>query len=218
MSRLCDDITATLSPGMTMPESLRQLFDWIERRGYFIDTEHGRIGSLFPDEELKSGWTDDERPGGTMIEFAAEGNANLHYWFGHNRREVLDRLCVFAQTGAEGSMAAFWIDDRGRQRIVHLGSGSGSTMCCVLADDPVDLLRLLAIGYDEICWNDGFAEPPNADDGMVVHPNSAYQLWVQQTFEVTIPKTALEIVKTPAEMGDENSPDDFCRWVEQNTA
>ena len=216
MSKLGDEITATLLPGMTIPESLQQLFDWIEQHGYFVDTENGRIGSLFPDDELKAGWTDNERPGGTIIEFAAEGNVNLHYWFGHERREVLDRLCVFAQTGAEGSMAAFWIDDDGKQRIVHLGSGSGSTMCCVLADDPIEFLRLLAIGYDEICWNEAFSEPPNAGDDMIVHPNIAFQSWVQQTFDVTIPITALEIVRTPAEMGDENSPDEFCQWVERN--
>ena len=89
MSKLGDEITATLLPGMTIPESLQQLFDWIEQHGYFVDTENGRIGSLFPDDELKAGWTDNERPGGTIIEFAAEGNVNLHYWFGHERREVL---------------------------------------------------------------------------------------------------------------------------------
>ena len=218
MSKLGDEISATLLPGMTMAKSLQQLFDWIEQHGYFVDTENGRIGSLFPDDELKTGWTDNERPGGTIIEFAAEGNVNLHYRFGHERREVLDRLCVFAQTGAEGSMAAFWIDDDGKQRIVHLGSGSGSTMCCVLADDPIEFLRLLAIGYDEICWNEAFSEPPNAGDDMIVHPNIAFQSWVQQTFDVTIPITALEIVRTPAEMGDENSPDEFCQWVERNGA
>ena len=218
MSKLGDEISATLLPGMTIAKSLQQLFDWIEQHGYFVDTENGRIGSLFPDDELKAGWTDNERPGGTIIEFAAEGNVNLHYWFGHERREVLDRLCVFAKTGAEGSMAAFWIDDDGKQRIVHLGSGSGSTMCCVLADDPIEFLRLLAIGYDEICWNEAFSEPPNTDDDMIVHPNIKFQSWVQQTFDVTIPSTALEIVKTPAEMGDANSTDEFFQWVERNGA
>ena len=218
MSKLGDEISATLLPGMTIAKSLQQLFDWIEQHGYFVDTENGRIGSLFPDDELKAGWTDNERPGGTIIEFAAEGNVNLHYWFGHERREVLDRLCVFAKTGAEGSMAAFWIDDDGKQRIVHLGSGSGSTMCCVLADDPIEFLRLLAIGYDEICWNEAFSEPPNTDDDMIVHPNIKFQSWVQQTFDVAIPSTALEIVKTPAEMGDANSTDEFCQWVERNGA
>jgi len=216
ISTLNDQIGATLLSGMQVPEPLQRLFEWIEKHGSTVDTQEGRIGLLFPDEELRDGWTDDERPGGTIIEFAAEGNVNLHHWFGHDRREVLDRVCVFAKTGADGSMAAFWIDDEGNQKIVHLGSGSGSTLCCVLAEDPVDFLRLLAIGYDEICWNDAFDEPPNADDDMIVHPNTAYQKWVQETFNASIPSTASEIVKTAAEIGDKDSPDEFCRWVDQN--
>lgn len=37
-----------------------------------------------------------------------------------------------------------------------MGSGSGSLLSCVLADNAVDFLRLLAIGYDEICWDEDF--------------------------------------------------------------
>ena len=55
-------------------------------------------------------------------------------------------------------MAAFWLDDAGKQRIVHLGSGSGSTLVCILAEEAIDFLRLLAIGYDEICWSEVFSE------------------------------------------------------------
>lgn len=203
-------------PGMSIPEPLALLFAWIEDRGFFIDTDTRRIGFLYPWEKIREEWTETERPGGTIIEFFAEGNVNMKYWFGHERPEVLDRLCVFAKTGAEGSMAAFWIDDHGKQRIVHLGSGSGSVLVCVLADDPVDFLRLLAIGYDEICWNEGFSKPPNASGQLYVHPNVEYQDWVKKTFSVDIPKTAAEIIKHPSEMGDENSLDDFCRWVEKN--
>lgn len=37
-------------------------------------------------------------------------------------------------------------------------------MTCVLADDAVDFLRLLAIGYREICWNAEFGAPPEPWD------------------------------------------------------
>jgi hypothetical protein len=43
-------------------------------------------------------------------------------------------------------MAALWLDGGGRTRVVHLGSGSGSLMTCVLADNGSDFPRLLAIG------------------------------------------------------------------------
>jgi len=60
----------------------------------------------------------------------------------------------------------------------------------ILADDPVDFLRLLTIGYDEICWGDAYMLPPG-------------------TFHVTIPTRAIEIVRHPASMDDEHSPDAF---------
>ena len=217
VSTLQKQIEGTLLPGMRVPEPLALLFQWIEDNGFFIDRDNRRIGFLYPLETLQAEWTETERPGGTHIEFLAEGNVNMKYWFGHERPEVLNRLCVFAKTGADGSMAAFWIDDCGKQRIVHLGSGSGSILVCVLADDPVDFLRLLAIGYDEICWNSAFSEPPNTHGELFVHPNVKYQEWVAKRFSVTIPKTAAEIVKHPSEMGDSQSEDDFCRWVEKNT-
>lgn len=220
MTRLQAEISRTLLPGMSIPRALELLFSWIENNRLFIDTDDGRrIGLLFPQDELWSGWTDIERPGGTIVEFFAEGNINLKYWFGHESPGVLNRLCVFAKTGCEGSMAAFWLDSEGKQKIVHLGSGSGSTLVCVLADDPVDFLRLLAIGYDEVCWNEEFSSPPNtnlADGDCFVHPNIGYQQWVRDTFSVDIPNTANEIVKCPSEMGDVESDDPFCRWVEQN--
>ncbi len=216
MSTLQQQIEETLLPGMRLPEPLVLLLRWIEDKGFFIDRDNRRIGFLYPLDKLKSEWTETELPGGTHIEFFAEGNANLKYWFGHERLDVLDRLCVFAKTGADGSMAALWIDDRGKQNIVHLGSGSGSILVCVLADDPVDFLRLLAIGYDEICWNSAFSEPPNSGGGLFVRPNVEFQDWVAKTFSTTIPRTAIEIVKHPSEMGDTESLDDFCRWVEKN--
>jgi hypothetical protein len=204
---------------MYVPDELAALYDWIETNRLFVDTDNGRLGFLFPEDELKSGWTDSERPGGTSIEFAASGNANVHYWLGHNRAEVVDRLCVFAQTGAEGSEAALWIDDCGRQRIVHMGSGSGSVLSCVLADNALDFLRLIAIGYDEICWDDCFPFPPNHPDAgteLIVHPNTAFQNWLKTAFDVTIPATAMEIVRYRAKIGDKDSPDDFNRWAERN--
>ena len=219
MGELEKQIHRTLQPGMHLPQPLQALFDWIEDNGLYIDRPTGeRIGFLFPEDELRDSWTDTERMGGTNIVFFAEGNVNLKYWFGHERPEVLTRLCVFAKTGAEGSMAAFWLAPNGDQKIVHLGSGSGSIMVCTLADDPVDFLRLLAIGYDEICWGSDFASPPPTDGSFVVHPNASYRQWVQTTFPGDIPLTGLEIVKHPEDVGATDPQDQFNQWVAQNVA
>ena len=220
MSRLGEQIQKTLLPRMHLPGELEQLFTWIEANGLYVDRPTGeRDGFLFPEQELRDGWTDTERPGGTIIQFHPEGNALLKYWFGHERPEVLNRVCVFARAGADGSMAAFWLDPSGVQKIVHMGSGSGSTLVCVLAENAIDFLRLLAIGYDEICWPDVFVDPPNANqDESFVHPNVRYQEWVRSTFGVEIPKDATAIVRHPDDMSTGNSPDPFNRWVAENVA
>ncbi|MDX1961506.1 MAG: hypothetical protein SFX18_00045 [Pirellulales bacterium] len=197
-----------------MPTEQSALFEWIETNRMFVDNDGGRIGFLYPEVELKAGWTDTERPGGKNIEYGASGNAYVHYWFGHNRPEVVNRLCVFAQTGAEGSVAAFWIDDNSVQRIIHMGSGSGSVLCYVLANNALDFLRLLAIGYDEICWNAEYEYPPNSPENgneFYVPPNAKFQEWLIGKYGVTIPKRALEIVEYTSEIGDQKTQDDFCR-------
>jgi hypothetical protein len=232
MGKLYEQLAAELRKGMEIPEPMKRLYDWIEEEGMYYDNDEGRrIGTLFPEKEYKKGWRKTTRDGGTDILFSAQKNDSLGYWFGFTDKrtgrdvsdgkgqEVLNRLCIFARTGGDGSMGALWLGEDGKQRIVHLGSGSGSTLVCVLAEDAVDFLRLLAIGYDEICWNDQFAKPPNAGlrkGGQIVKPNKRFQKWVEKTFGVTIPETAAEIVKHAAEMGDTDSEDLFFRWTEKH--
>jgi hypothetical protein len=63
-------------------------------------------------------------------------------------------------------MYALWLNDAGETKIkiVHMGSGSGSTITCVLAHNGLDFLRLIAIGYDEICWDENFGMSPKQRD------------------------------------------------------
>ncbi|KZN39332.1 hypothetical protein N480_00455 [Pseudoalteromonas luteoviolacea S2607] len=218
MNLLQKTIQETLPDSMSIPEPLVKLFDWIESNGLAEDTVIGRVGYLYPIEKMRNEWTDSQRPGGTLIEFYAEAKSD-DFYFVH--KGVENRLRIFARTGGDGSVAAFWIDDNGEQKIVHIGSGSGSILACVLADDAVDFLRLIAIGYDEICWNEDFDKTPFEsfkENEFTVKPNLKFQDWVVHEFQTSIPKTALEIVKTPAEFGDENSGDIFCEWLEENGA
>ncbi len=210
-------IEAVLCPGMTVPHALEQLFVWIERNGHFIDKDGRRIGFLFPEREMKESRTKIGRLGGTDIEFAAEGNINLKYWFRSEEPNILQRLCVFAQTGGDGSMAAFWLADDGSQKIVHLGSGSGSITVCVLADEAIDFLRLLAIGYDEICWGDEFATPPGNGGTYSVQDNHAFRDWVCSTFAVGIPDRGSDVVRHHATMMSKESDDPFWQWVRRYT-
>ncbi len=181
---------------MTLPEPLALLFDWIEERGLVFERNGAAVGTLFSVDAINAGRTDTERPGGVYIEFFAEGNDNLHYWFGVDDPAIIDRVSVIGKTGADGSMVALWFDGAATH-IVHMGSGSGSTMVCLLGDDAVDFLRLLAVGYDEICWNEDYdktIEEAFQAARLIVHPNDAYRDWVVATFGVTIPKRGIEVV------------------------
>ena len=212
-NKLLAQLEAVMPIGTKVPMPIQQLYEWIEQQGFFTDSaDTNRIGFLYPDEKLQASQTENGRDGGTSIEFMAEGSRHLHYWFGAEYDEVNQRLCVFAKTGGEGSMAAFWLSDAGEVKIVHLGSGSGSLLNCVLADNSVDFLRLLAIGYDEICWDDEFGAPPQDNAEFIVQPNTEFQNWVKETFKVTIPETALEIVNYPSSMDDDDSEDEFWNW------
>ena len=52
MSILEPQIQATLLPGLSIPPWLSQLFDWIEVNNFYIDTDAGRIGTLFPEDNV----------------------------------------------------------------------------------------------------------------------------------------------------------------------
>ena len=213
---LLQQLENALPKGMQIPEELRQLYQWIENNGYYSENEGIRYGYLYPQDKLRESWKEEEREGGTDIAFSVLKNIDreevLENYYKKHKDEVRRRLLVFAQSGADGSECALWLDDEGHTQIVHIGSGSGSMMTCILVKNALDFLRLLAIGYDEICWDEDYPLPPNSNkDNTFVHPNTQYQEWVQNTFHTTIPKIGLEVV-TPHNMNDEPITDPFLKW------
>ena len=213
---LLQQLENALPKGMQIPEELRKLYQWIEDNGYYSENEGIRYGYLYPQDKLRESWKEEEREGGTDIAFSVLKNIDreevLENCYKKHKDEVRRRLLVFAQSGADGSECALWLDDEGRTQIVHIGSGSGSMMTCILVKNALDFLRLLAIGYDEICWDEDYPLPPNSNkDNTFVYPNTQYQEWVQNTFHTTIPKIGLEVV-TPHNMNDEPITDPFLKW------
>ena len=147
-------------------------------------------------------------------------NKALRYWFyGKDRElaaEIKQRLCVFARSGSDGSMCALWMNDASETKIVCIWV-RGSTMACVLSHNGLDFLRLVAIGYDEICWDENFGMPLNSEvSDFIVHSNVEFQQWIKDMFKTTIPQTVLTLV-TPAHMDDENSNDEFLIWINRIT-
>ena len=212
---LIQQLKKYLPKNMSIPKEIEMLYDFIEENGLYTDINGVRYGFLFPEKELKESRTKEGRDGGTIITFCPDDPDNFKYWFGMESDEIRERLCVFAQSGGDGSECALWLDDNNETKIVHFGSGSGSMLTCILADNAVDFLRLLAIGYDEICWNEDYPYPPNERpcNDYFVKPNLIYREWVEKTFNVTIPKTALEIVKHPVDMDSDSTDDEFLNWV-----
>ena len=218
---LLQQLENALPEGMQIPEELRKLYQWIEDNGYYEDRDGVRYGYLYPQDKLRDSWTDDEREGGTDITFNVDEesyrNDLLAILYQQYAEEVGRRLLSFARSGGDGSECALWLDDEGRTQIVHIGSGSGSVMTCILVKNGLDFLRLLAIGYDEICWDEYYPLPPNSNENeMFIHPNTKYQEWVQNTIRTTIPKRGLEVV-TPHEMDGEPSDDPFLNWFFEMT-
>ena len=213
---LLQQLENALPKGMQIPEELRQLYQWIENNGYYSENEGIRYGYLYPQDKLRESWKEEEREGGTDIAFSVLKNIDreevLENYYKKHKDEVRRRLLVFAQSGADGSECALWLDDEGHTQIVHIGSGSGSMMTCILVKNALDFLRLLAIGYDEICWDEDYPLPPNSNkDNTFVYPNTQYQEWVQNTFHTTIPKIGLEVAN-PHSMCDEPITDPFLKW------
>ena len=213
---LLQQLENALPEGMQIPEELRKLYQWIEDNGYYSENEGIRYGYLYPQDKLRESWKEEEREGGTDIAFSVLKNIDreevLENYYKKHKDEVRRRLLVFAQSGADGSECALWLDDEGHTQIVHIGSGSGSMMTCILVKNALDFLRLLAIGYDEICWYEDYPFPPNSNkDNTFVYPNTQYQEWVQNTFHTTIPKIGLEVAN-PHSMCDEPITDPFLKW------
>lgn len=81
---------------------------------------------------------------------------------------------------------------------------------CLVGRTPIDFLRLLAIGYEDIseyCLG-APGEPPGADN-----LNAVYRAWLIERYGISIPAMASEIVGEVPDELSKASDDPFWRWV-----
>jgi hypothetical protein len=207
---------ASFPESMPLPEEFEKLFAWMQTNDFvrrYEDTKYaGReYATLYPIDVVDGDYS--------SITFApvVPWAMSMSLWI--DDPAVFERFAPFITTGSEGSEAGLWRDDEGRMKFVHLGSGSGSTMTCVLASDPVDFLRLLAIGYEELCWPDQYEMTPKevlerqGRGGRSFVPPLRFRAWVEETFRVAIPRTASEIVARIPSMDGDDSNDPFRCWI-----
>ncbi len=86
-------------------------------------------------------------------------------------------------------------------------------VACVLGRTPLDFLRLLAIGYEEIsgeCLGGPDKAPGEAGR------NAAYRAWLIERYGVLIPETAADILAGYPDALAETSNDPFQRWVRES--
>jgi hypothetical protein len=201
------EVAASFPAAIPLPPPIEHMLDWMEQEGFVARYRRrdGRFAGVFPVDS--PGWQS------SQIAFHAVDPGQTDRWIQRTGQPIADRFAIFVRTGGDGSMAGIWRDETGRDRFVHMGSGSGSTLACVLADDPIDFLRFLAIGYAEPCWEAHFHLTPAEVDGDGYLPPARFQHWVSETFDVAIPRTASEIVPVVACLDDAESSDPFWRWL-----
>lgn len=211
-STYAQQMAGRMPVAMPLPDAFRVLYDWMEANGFFMPSEAypgDRLGLLDTEDAVQSG-----RATTVLFRVATREQAREfgEAWFGTVVPDIASRLIPFARTGGDGSHAAFWRDDAGRLQIVHLGS-EGHVF--LLGRTPLDFLRLLAIGYDEVSGDCVGAptEPPRDSD-----LNTTYRAWLIERFGVTIPATASGILGEIPDVWAETSDDPFWRWVRKHQA
>ena len=82
------------------------------------------------------------------FEWRSDNYDAIKHWFNF---DCTERFGVFG-AGLTGNLYAFWIDDEGEQKIVHLGLEGDNLL--VLGNNFIEFLQYLSIGYDDTCIDD----------------------------------------------------------------
>jgi hypothetical protein len=149
------------------------------------------------------------------ITFTTSTQSGLNYWFDlpEITDEISSRLIPFAESGFDGSRLAFCLDDNNEIKFVHMGSGSGSMLCCVIANDAREFLSLLSLGYGQLGDVYDFSlSPKDIAGGEEIKINYSFVNWLEKTLGIKRPSNAADIIKETPEIGDEDTGDLFCLW------
>lgn len=205
-----------IASDIKIPEEIERLYQWIGDNGIIeshdglIETPKGMMGdpTVYHYGRISSDY--DINPD---VTFTTSGQKGIQYWFNlvEVTEEISSRLISFAESGFDGSQLAFWLDNSNTLRVVHMGSGSGSMLCCVIADNAMEFLSLLSIGYGQLGDIYDFSlSPEQIDDEVRI--NHSFIEWLECSFGIKRPCDASDIIKNKAEIGDKDTNDPFCLW------
>jgi hypothetical protein len=193
----------SLPKSMYIPQEIIMLFRWMEEKSFVYEEDGQLKGYLL-------NITEEENRG---IYFSSE---NREIWHFRDNKQAKKRFFPIAYENSEYSdgCLGLWLDDKGEQHIVIIGDSSSSPMPFFVLGEPIIPLQLLAIGYYSIfswCdyWQLGLSDLLE-EKFMLCIP--AYRKWLEETFNVVIPKTASKILPHFVCINDESASDIFWRW------
>lgn len=171
-----------LPPGMVVPAGLEQAWAFMESRGWRSTAAGEHL--LLPN--------DGSAAAGIVFEtgLGLDGAVPVG-------SPAAARLLPIGRSAGDGSVAALWLDDDGETRVVGLGSDGEAY---VLAESGFELLRLVAVGYDELTPVT-LGAPPDPASREATEP---FRSWVRDDVGLDVPE------EWPAVGRDR-----FTAWVER---
>lgn len=148
-------------------------------------------------------WDEEENGDRTIsgsFELYVYGRNSFSRWV--DREDAQNHFGIFGLS-PDGGMYCVWLQDNGNQPIVYIGNDQ---FAMVVAKNIEEFLKLLAIGYDEICGPD-LSQPPEEESGI----NRKFQAWVSQKLGAPIPTTGQAIVDLA-----KAESDDIREWLTAN--
>ncbi|NYG59323.1 hypothetical protein BJ980_002246 [Nocardioides daedukensis] len=165
MSRLSELLTPNLPANLAIPEPLERAWAWLESRGWEGDNGNGYFLTPYAGE--------------AQLGAVFTSAASLIGWF-EPGEDGADRLLPFVELDGAGSVGVLWLDDSGAVRVAALGSDGAVSL---LAENAIDFLRLVAIGFCDI---DQFIEG-EPEDVESVEAHAEFRNWVETEFGVDVP-------------------------------
>lgn len=199
MRSFAKSVEASLPKNLSLPTEIAELLEWIEKTKKVF---RGPNGNCIGRWNLHN----------SCMYF--EESFSDHFIVDGMPKHEVARFAPILTTGGDGSVAGLWLDDDGEQRIVHVGSGSGSMLGGIWLDAPLDLLKLMAIGYEELCWPEYYGDHPrdSAADPSQFRLPKEYRKWLTEKYGIEIPERASDLSVSTNDQSDENSQDKFCLW------
>lgn len=165
MSKFATLLATKLPAGLELPAALLRAWDWMEGQGWGLETSNGYYLVPYAGTAMQG------------VAFAAE--ASLNGWF-EPGEPGFDRLLPFVELDGSGGVGVLWLDDDDQVRVAGLGSEG---QVGLLAENALEFLRLVAIGYDEV--GDFLTEEPEDEESVEAH--AAFRAWVQTELGVQVP-------------------------------